>query len=98
MILSRRSILTGLLAAPIVVRAGLLMPVRAVLVPPVDLRPPADFRRLWQDAMNKAMNPPLVGDSNGIDWAASRKMADFMAKRLQTPEVQWLRLAAERAA
>ena len=29
MILSRRRILTGLLAAPIVVRAGLLMPVKA---------------------------------------------------------------------
>lgn len=35
MILSRRSILFGLLAAPIVVRPGLLMPVKPVIQPHV---------------------------------------------------------------
>lgn len=35
MILSRRSVLFGLIAAPIVVRSGLIMPVKPVVVPHV---------------------------------------------------------------
>jgi hypothetical protein len=42
MILSRRSFLTGLVAAPIIVRAGIIMPVR-----PIDPRP--DITRAFQE-------------------------------------------------
>lgn len=35
MILSRRSVLFGLIAAPIVVRSGLIMPVKPVVIPHV---------------------------------------------------------------
>ena len=59
MTLSRRGflgVLAGALAAPIVVRSGLLMPVKAVIVPPVLVDLP--FR--------------IVGDGDGYSWHGNR--------------------------
>lgn len=43
MILTRRSFLTGLLAAPIIVRPGILMPIRPLQFETIHLLPPGDY-------------------------------------------------------
>lgn len=52
MILSRRKLLTGLIAAPIVVRAGLIMPVKAIEVPDIHLLGIYNNQAIFLDGTN----------------------------------------------
>jgi hypothetical protein len=65
MILSRRSFLTGLLAAPIIVRAGIIMPVK-----PIDPRP--DIARAF--AVERELGTMIVHGSD----AFGHQMVEFV--------------------
>lgn len=56
--ITRRSILFGLLAAPIVVRAGLCMPVRPMVYDMAAFR--ADFEAGLDRLRERLINPPLI--------------------------------------
>lgn len=69
MILTRRKLLTGLIAAPIVVRAGLIMPVKAIEVPDIHLLGIYNNQAIY-----------LMDDTNS--WP--RMMMEAMAESMRT--------------
>lgn len=79
MILTRRRLLTGLIAAPIVVRAGLLMPVKAITEPKMALLGVYWGVQLWgpenltlQLTVRDSLRPGLVDcwATDATEWSA----------------------------
>jgi hypothetical protein len=66
MILTRRKLLTGLIAAPIVVRAGLIMPVKAIEVPKATL---VIYQTMYEGAVLRLLGrAEMLVEGDAVQW------------------------------
>lgn len=76
--MKRRSFLVTALAAPFVVRSGVLMPVRQVIVPPVNLR--AAARAAWVDWHQLMHDELMIAYYSGTQFDPDQFRALYSSK------------------